>query len=561
MLYLILQMALLLAIASLLSAAIGWLARRFFHEKHLLERRRDEQRRARIPAQLRDSLARANQDLDHAEAEVHELRSALHDRKARLDELERELQAKNNANDRAEQDRLALLAELNQLRGKEAELAQVAASRAKLENDLAAAQAAFTDAKHAGTNKDGELRAAASTNANLEDIIASLKDDIAQKTAALERANEKETSLAREIAQLDKQLAAKEQLHAQQTGELEKQVRDEQAQVNSARQTIAAGEEKLQALDTLAQDRAAERDKLEQQCAAQQSEIARLQRELDRQQQQTAEARLQQEKKLNDLEHALDKQKTLAAQADQQRRKEADLSGKLQGEMDKLQRQFTASNSADAARGAQLDNLLQEQQRMAEAANAAQRALNDKYNDLMQDHNALKNEAAQNKKALHQSETDAVRLGAKNDAAEQKIAELEAGMGKLEQIGADQIKDLQRDLAAAQSTAQSNENDLRNALAQLGDQREKLAQMNASDDDLRSQIARLELLLAEQRKTAGRSLQSRILELETMLDAEQRRADDLPEIPKVGIVKQRTMIKTKAANSSTVTSTSGKTGT
>ena len=46
MLYLILQMALLLAIASLLSAAIGWLARRFFHEKHLLERRSDEKRRA-----------------------------------------------------------------------------------------------------------------------------------------------------------------------------------------------------------------------------------------------------------------------------------------------------------------------------------------------------------------------------------------------------------------------------------------------------------------------------------------------------------------------------------
>ena len=56
MLYLILQMALLLAIASLLSAAIGWLARRFFHEKHLLERRSDEKRRARIPAQLRDCL-------------------------------------------------------------------------------------------------------------------------------------------------------------------------------------------------------------------------------------------------------------------------------------------------------------------------------------------------------------------------------------------------------------------------------------------------------------------------------------------------------------------------
>ena len=551
MLYLILQMALLLAIASLLSAAIGWLARRFFHEKHLLERRSDEQRRARIPAQLRDSLARANHDLDSAEAEVHSLRNALGDKKGQLEALEQALQNKNKDAADAEQNRIKLLAELEQLKGKDAELQRVAAERAKLESDLAAANAALNEAKHAGANKDGELRAAASTNANLEDIISSLKDDIAQKTAALERANEKEASLAREIARLEKQLADKDQAHTMRAGDLEKQIRDEQAQVNRAQQAIAAGEEKLRSLDTVAQERAAERDKLEKQCADQQSEIARLQRELDRQTQQAAEARRQQDKKLGDLEHALDKQKTLAAQAEQQRRKEADLSGKLQADMDKLQRQFDASNSAEAARGAQLDNLLQEQQRMAEAANAAQTALNDKYNDLRQERDALKNEAAQAKRALHDADTGAARLTEKNAAAEQRIAELEAGMGKLEQAGAGQLKGLQQELAASQEAMRGKDNDLKDALTQLGDLREKLAQMSASDADLRAKIERLEMLLAEQRKHAGRSLQSRILELEAMLDAEQRRADELPEIPMVTRVKQTT----KAANASTVSST------
>ena len=556
MLYLILQMALLLAIASLLSAAIGWLARRFFHEKHLLERRNDEKQRARIPAQLRDSLARANQDLDHAEAEVNSLRSALGDRKNRLEELEQALHGKSQDADQAEQDRIRLLAELNQLRGKDAELQQVAANRAKLESDLVAANAALKYAIHAGSNKDGELRAAASTNANLEDIIASLKDDIAQKTAALDRANEKEASLSREVARLEKQLEDKKQAHALRTGDLEKQIRDEQAQVNHARQTIAAGEEKLKSLDTLAQDRAAERDKLEQQCAAQQSEIARLQRELDRQQQQASEARLQQEKKLADLEHALDKQKTLAAQTEQQRRKDADMSGKLQADLDKLQRQLTANNSAEAARSTQLDNLLQEQHRMAEAANLAQVGLNDKYKDLKQEHEALKSDAAQTRKALHQRDTDAARLAEKNAAAEQKIAELEAGMGKLEQDGAAQLKELQNHLAASQDAAQGKDSELRDALSKLGDLREKLAQMTASDADLRSKIERLELLLADQRKTAGRSLQSRILELEAMLDAEQRRADELPEIPTVAMVKRQ--LATKAANSATVSTTTSK---
>jgi chromosome segregation ATPase len=544
-------MALLLAIASLLSAAIGWLARRFFHEKHLLERRSDEQRRARIPAQLRDSLARANHDLDSAEAEVHSLRNALGDKKGQLEALEQALQNKNKDAADAEQNRIKLLAELEQLKGKDAELQRVAAERAKLESDLAAANAALNEAKHAGANKDGELRAAASTNANLEDIISSLKDDIAQKTAALERANEKEASLAREIARLEKQLADKDQAHTMRAGDLEKQIRDEQAQVNRAQQAIAAGEEKLRSLDTVAQERAAERDKLEKQCADQQSEIARLQRELDRQTQQAAEARRQQDKKLGDLEHALDKQKTLAAQAEQQRRKEADLSGKLQADMDKLQRQFDASNSAEAARGAQLDNLLQEQQRMAEAANAAQTALNDKYNDLRQERDALKNETAQAKRALHDADTGAARLTEKNAAAEQRIAELEAGMGKLEQAGAGQLKGLQQELAASQEAMRGKDNDLKDALTQLGDLREKLAQMSASDADLRAKIERLEMLLAEQRKHAGRSLQSRILELEAMLDAEQRRADELPEIPMVTRVKQTT----KAANASTVSST------
>jgi len=190
---------------------------------------------------------------------------------------------------------------------------------------------------------------------------------------------------------------------------------------------------------------------------------------------------------------------------------------------------------------------------MAEVANVAQMALNDKYNDLKQDHDALKNEAAQAKKALHQRDTEAARLAEKNAAAEQKIAELDAGMGKLEQAGASQVKDLQREITSLHDAAQGKENDLRDAMAQLGDLREQLAKSNASDADLRAKIERLEMLLSEQRKTAGLSLQSRILELETMLDAEQRRADELPEIPKVAMVKHQ--VTSKAANSATVTTT------
>ena len=187
---------------------------------------------------------------------------------------------------------------------------------------------------------------------------------------------------------------------------------------------------------------------------------------------------------------------------------------------------------------------------MAEAANLAQVGLNDKYNDLKQEHEALKNEAAQAKRALHQRDTDAVRFAEKNAAADQKIAELEAGMGKLEQAGATQFKELQNQLAASQDAAQGRENDLRDALSQSGDLREKLAKMAASEADLKLKIERLEKLLEDQRKTAGRSLQSRILELEAMLDAEQRRADELPEIPTVAMMKRK--LASKAANSATV---------
>ena len=77
--------------------------------------------------------------------------------------------------------------------------------------------------------------------------------------------------------------------------------------------------------------------------------------------------------------------------------------------------------------------------------------------------------------------------------------------------------------------------------------------MAASEADLQLKIERLEKQLEDQRKTAGRSLQSRILELEAMLDAEQRRADELPEIPTVAMMKRK--LTSKAANAATVAST------
>lgn len=71
------------------------------------------------------------------------------------------------------------------------------------------------------------------------------------------------------------------------------------------------------------------------------------------------------------------------------------------------------------------------------------------------------------------------------------------------------------------------------------------------DRALRERIAILEQLLSEERKKAGQDLLLRIMELETMLEAERTKVDDLEELPTVVHVTHASAAAPKATKTTT----------
>ena len=74
---------------------------------------------------------------------------------------------------------------------------------------------------------------------------------------------------------------------------------------------------------------------------------------------------------------------------------------------------------------------------------------------------------------------------------------------------------------------QRKDSDLRNANTQLVDLQDNLAEYEASDSELRNRIEVLESMLAEQRMLNGKSMTSRIREIEAMLSAERRKVESM----------------------------------
>ena len=82
-----------------------------------------------------------------------------------------------------------------------------------------------------------------------------------------------------------------------------------------------------------------------------------------------------------------------------------------------------------------------------------------------------------------------------------------------------------------------------------------MAVMNGFEKELRERIVILEKMLVKERQRAGQDLMGRILELESMLDVERRKVDDLPEMPEIAEVKMTTRKVVKAANAESVATT------
>lgn len=606
MLYLITQLLLLLAIASLLSAAIGWLCRRFFTEqahqdqisdykragrRHLAEiddlRREltdrntqvaglnsklhynqeamdaaDAERSAllrdidelhAIENQLRaveDDRARLDQQLNDAENELEHTRRAQTDNDAALQQALAEKEQQLLAASAAAADKQQQLAATHDAKANtEQQLSDAIKDRAKREDELRAA------AVSAAENEE-KLKAAANVNKNLEDIIASLNEDIKAKTAEREKAAQQQAVLTADLGRLEHKFAQAEQAHAARTNDLEKSLRSEKDALAAAKQTIAAGEEKLNSVNALLAERNQERDKLEQQCSAQKQEIAALQREIAKAQKSAADAQIAAQKSIADLEHKLDKQKNVTAQADKQAASEAQAKGQLQKELDRLHGDLRNANAHSKSQEAAAASLLEQQKLAAADSQSAASAAEQQLAQLKREHADLKKAADSRLNDLHQSKTEAAKFAEKIAAAEAKIADLEARMSQQAKNGDSTEQQLRDDLNKQANAYSAQQAELRDAVNQALELQNTVADYQSNEVELRAMIEKLQQLLSDERKMAGTSLLTRIRELEAMLDAERRKADELHVIGDVGnVTLSKSSVRTNAANASTVKKT------
>lgn len=607
MFYLVTQLLLLLAIASLLSGAIGWLCRRYFteqaHQDEILDHRRAGRQQVAQIDDLRRELTDRNTQVAGLNSKLHYNKEAMDQASAERDTLLRDIEELQGLEDQlnaVEHDRAILdqqlaeaEAELDHARRAQLEndnalqqalseneqrLLATGASAVQTEQELAAALASgadkekqleqitadkaateqqLRDAAVAAAENEEKLRSAASVNANLEDIIASLNEDIKAKTADREDATQKYALLSAELGRLEQKLAQTEQAGEAKISELEKSLRAEKDVATAARQAIAAGEEKLKSINNTLADRTQERDKLEKRCNQQQQEIAALSRDIASAQKAAADAQLAGQKQVADLEHKLDKQKTAAQLADRQIASESQAKGQLEKALEELQNELKASQAQFAAENTAAAERLEQQKHSTAGSNLAAATAEKQLDELKAEHHKLKMAADAGLKDLHNSKTESAKLAEKITSAEEKIADLERRLEAQGKEAAAAEQKLRRELETQASTLGTQESELRDALNQSTELQDSLADYQSNDAALRATIEKLQTMLNEERHSASQTLLSRIRELEAMLEAERRKADEMRTAgPEIGEVSWRSKatVRTTAANASTVSS-------
>jgi len=612
MVYLITQLLLLLAIASLLSAAIGWLCRRFFKEQaHQREidghkragrqylREIDDLRReltdrntqvAGLNSKLHyndEAMYQAEQDRDHLLNDIDALRGVEGQLRAIADERDALDQALANANaellaarqaqqqadntgrdlDRqlgiaassAEQKGQQLSAALGNAADKERQLQQAQSSIKDKDQQLQNAAAAHAqsekelrDAVVKAAESDEKLRAADSVNANLEDIIASLNDDIRNKTAERDRASQQHADLAAELAALQQKLAQTLESDNDRINDLEQSLRKESDALGRAGQTIAAGEEKLKALEKQLQEAARERDRLEHQAGDQQRKADELHREINAAQKEASKDKAASQETIAGLERELGKRNAELKGTSQDLANRDNANKDLKSEVAGLRSALQGAEDKGEAKLASIADQLKQQQRAAAESQSNAASLDKQLAELKNERAREKDAAARQADDLLKSEKHATRLAADIARANDAIANLEAQLASGKSGAGERERDLQESLRQQKDALAAKDKELRDAISRVMELEDVSADQRSREAELLATIEKLKMQLSEERRLSGLSLLSRIKELEAMLDAERRKADELATVD-IGLVNSSRSVVRTAANASTVT--------
>lgn len=146
-----------------------------------------------------------------------------------------------------------------------------------------------------------------------------------------------------------------------------------------------------------------------------------------------------------------------------------------------------------------------------------------------------------------------VAFEAQQAAANARVKELEAALQAQASEKTQTWEELKGQLESATQSLHSKDKDLNDANNQLNNLQSNLAEYEEIDDALRNRIEVLEELLSQQRMLAGKSMNSRIREIEAMLSAERRKVESLTIESNISDVTAHKTPVTRIVKTSTVT--------
>lgn len=199
---------------------------------------------------------------------------------------------------------------------------------------------------------------------------------------------------------------------------------------------------------------------------------------------------------------------------------------KLEAQIGQYKTDLALANSNLAERKQEVVRLTADKDREIQELQFSLKSQKEHNTRLQQDLDNLKAQlhAAQNDDA-DRAAREALEI--KNAATEARVNELEAAL-KAESVVKNQTwEELKQELEGLNASLRNKDTDLRDAKGQLADLQDNLSEYEEHEGELRDRIELLESLLAEQRRLTGKSMSSRIREIEAMLSAERRKVESM----------------------------------
>jgi len=355
MTYLIIQVLSLLVAATVLGFAIGWLIRAF-NANRVENKLNDElNRSSRSIPPLKEALSRAQADTEDRENMISALRETLGQRQNALEDALHTQRAIETQRDQIEEQMALTTSELERTNREQSEEAEqryqtlqteMDDERERMLKELQGKESALTHANDESDRLKSLIDQLRESSEEFQEGNAQRDDEIERLNQSLLQADELKGDLEIEISKLRQALADTETQLQTRVADLTDAVNIEKAFLDSARDTVARGEAKLELLDEQMKDRGRELERMEAQAKHQNNAFEKLQLQYMAARSEQASRETENTGKIAKLEDELDRQKDLLEKAESQIRADTRSRDKLQDDLNRLHKEMREASNA-----------------------------------------------------------------------------------------------------------------------------------------------------------------------------------------------------------------------